>query len=186
MIADTETSTSTIDRTDTTFTESTATGEILLQSSELPSGYLLDGETEETRRTVENATAETFAERNIIKLHERAYARSGTDVNGPELILFSTTIFESPEAATEYIESVIDSLAANGTVNTVEYGNAITAQRIQFTNENGYRTVVTVARIDNLVMYIAGSDPNQYYTNNTLDQFITMYRDAEGLAADAN
>jgi len=158
---------------------SISTGEILLQTSQLPNGYVLDGKTIKNRSTVENKTAEQFSERGILKQHERVYFQLDSDSNGPNLVLVSATVFESNDQATDYTESFIDSLESDGTPERITFGEGKSAQSIQFTNDQGLKNVVLISRIDNLVLYITSSDPEQYYTEQTRDLFIAMYSNAE-------
>lgn len=163
----------------TFFTESSATGEILVQVSDLPSGYVLDGESIETRGDVDNETAETFKTEGIVRLHDRVYLRDDSDTDGATYVLVSAVVFESNGEAADYLQSFTTSLEANGTAETIDIGEDGSAEKIRFVNERGLQNVVVVSRVGNLVFYTVTSDSEQYYESQARELFITMYVDAE-------
>ncbi len=164
---------------ETAFSEQSATGEMLIEISQLPSGYVLDGESIETRSEVENETAEMFQERGMTRLHDRVYLRDDSETDGAGLVLVSAAVFESNGDATDYLNSFTNSIEANGTAETIDIGENGSAQKVRFTNDRGLQNVVIIARVGNMVFYIVSSDSERYYDSQARELFITMYADAE-------
>jgi hypothetical protein len=166
------------------FTVSSAVGEFLVRTSELPAGYVLDSKRLTTQPNASNESAAQFDEYNIQKLHERVFFRADEDITGSQLILSSALVFQSNQSAKEYVSTFSGSLREEATANSVTIGEGISAQQIRFKNERGLQNVVVIGRIDNLVVYITSSDPNTYYPDQTRSLFVNVYAEAQQQASE--
>jgi len=131
-----------------------STGTLLPSQADVPTSYELDGETQTVRETATGNRLAELTDREAVVLHERAFMSSDDDGSG--LIFASVVVYESPEAAGQWLQAHLSDIRSNdGSVSQAAIATNIETQRAQFQTANGLDATAYYAQQSNVVIYVA-------------------------------
>jgi len=139
-----------------------------LTTSDLPSGYVLNGEEKVITAEMHSDRKEELSDLGIRLLHERSFIREEGSNEEPNNIFSSIVIYESEsdlERGRNELRGLVES--ENGSIETHSIGN-IEEGFIGLYNTGDVSHVLAYSSIDHIEQYLIVSDSDQHYETEAM------------------
>jgi hypothetical protein len=170
--------TGTAEASQTPYSSSAATGEIVLRLSDLPSGYEFGGGVNQSQ-DANTETGDQLESQGILRQHQRSFRYNGTDTTQyPAILLSSVVVYENTEIANQQFQQAVANLTTqNATAETREVVSGSTATVVTFRNQRDGYVVLVYSQSQNLGFYVATLSGDGYRKEFTVEQYVKMLVD---------
>jgi hypothetical protein len=164
--------------TQTPYSSTAATGEIVLRLSDLPSGYEFGGGVNQSQ-DANTDTGDQLESQGILRQHQRSFRYNGTETTQyPAILLSSVVVYENTDVADQQFQQAVANLTTqNATAETREVVSGSTATVVTFQNERDGYVVLVYSQTRNLGFYVATLSGDGYREEFTVEQYVKMLVD---------
>lgn len=153
------------------------TGQALVSLSELPTAYNLSGERYVDRETAAERVSDRLAQEGINIQHERSFQLSDSRSDFPSLVLFSVTIYDSPEAAAAGLDQFLDvAVPPNGTTSRFTVLSNVQATELTYETDSLSNRLL-IGRSGPVRYYVVVSDREVPSSSFARELFVELVAD---------
>lgn len=149
---------------------------ILLDLSDIGTGYDLGGERFLTRTNASEDGSPQLREEEALLRFERSFSLRETDSDRPSIVLSSVTIYENESTARRGYESLTSTISSQATSEEITILNEYVVNEYQFENSQGAKNTLIIRQSGQAVYYVVTSDRSSTYSEYTQQLFRTMLR----------